>query len=103
MEPCKISRLDDDKKRVKLCFKLDAESLAIDRDLKAAIARILEVPVYALHLHSIEDGSIQLIFFFLGIVQISFHQCDQIAQIIPSVLKVSLIHESTSEIIFEVC
>ncbi len=103
VEPCKISRLDDDKKRVKFCFKLDADSLAIYRDLKAAIARILKVPVYALHLHSIENGSIQLIFFFLGIVQLSFHQCDHIAQIIPSVLKVSLIHGSTSEIIFEVC
>ncbi|XP_064385878.1 uncharacterized protein LOC135334573 isoform X2 [Halichondria panicea] len=101
IEPCKISRLDDDKKRVKFCFKLDADSLAIYRDLKAAIARILKVPVYALHLHSIENGSIQLLFFFLGIVQLSFHQCDQIAQIIPSVLKVSLIHGSTSEIIFE--
>ena len=103
VEPCKISRLDDDKKKVKFCFKLDTCSLAIYPDLKAAIARILKVPVYTLHLHSIEDGSIQLIFFFLGIVQLSFHQCDQIAQIIPSVLKVSLIHGSTSEIIFEVC
>ena len=91
------------KKKVKFCFKLDTCSLAIYPDLKAAIARILKVPVYTLHLHSIEDGSIQLIFFFLGIVQLSFHQCDQIAQIIPSVLKVSLIHGSTSEIIFEVC
>ena len=103
VEPCKISRLDDDKKRVKFCFKLDAESLAIYRDLKAAIARILKVSVYALHLHSIEGGSIQFIFSFLGILHLSFHQCDQIAQIIPSVLKVSLIHGSTSEIIFEVC
>ena len=62
VEPCKISQLDDDKKKVKLCFKLDTDSLAIYRDLKAAIARIFEVDVYALHLHSIEPGCIQLIF-----------------------------------------
>ena len=103
VEPCKISRLNDNKKSVKFCFKLDTESLAIYRDLKAAIARILKVSVYAVHLHSIEDGSIQLIFFFLGIVQLSFHECDQIAQIIPSVLKVSSIHGSTNEVLFEVC
>ncbi|XP_064385868.1 uncharacterized protein LOC135334570 isoform X2 [Halichondria panicea] len=101
VEPCKISRLNDNKKSVKFCFKLDTESLAIYRDLKAAIARILKVSVYAVHLHSIEDGSIQLIFFFLGIVQLSFHECDQIAQIIPSVLKVSSIHGSTNEVLFE--
>ncbi|XP_064385869.1 uncharacterized protein LOC135334570 isoform X3 [Halichondria panicea] len=102
VEPCKISRLNDNKKSVKFCFKLDTESLAIYRDLKAAIARILKVSVYAVHLHSIEDGSIQLIFFFLGIVQLSFHECDQIAQIIPSVLKVSSIHGSTNEVLFEI-
>ncbi len=102
VEPCKISRLVDDKKRMKLCFKLDTHSLAIYPDLKAAIARVFDVPVYALHLHSIESGSIQLIFFCLGIVQLSFHKCDQIAQIVPSVLKVSLTHGSTTEIIFEV-
>ena len=103
VEPCKISRLDDDKKKVKFCFKLDTDSLAIYRDLKAAIARILKVDVYALHLHSIEPGCIQLIFFCLEIVPIMALRSDQIAQITPSVLKVSLINGSTSEIIFEVC
>ncbi len=103
VEPCKISRLDDDKSRMKLCFKLDTDSLAIYRDLKAAIARIFGVDVYALHLHSIEPGCIQLIFFCLEIVPIMALRSDQIAQIIPSVLKVSSIYGSTSEIIFEVC
>ena len=95
VEPCKISRLDDDKKSVKLCFKLDTDSLAMYRDLKAAIARIFKVQVYALHLHSIEPGCIRLIFFCLESVPIMALRSDQIAQlsqIIPSVLKVSLIH-----------
>ncbi|XP_064385873.1 uncharacterized protein LOC135334572 isoform X3 [Halichondria panicea] len=103
-KPCKISRLDDGKTRMKLCFKLDTDSLAIYRDLKAAIARIFEIQVYALHLHSIEPGCIQLIFFCLEIVPIMALRSDQIAQlsqIIPSVLKVSLIHGSTSEVLFE--
>ncbi len=105
VEPCKISRLDDDKKRTKLCFKLDTDSLAIYRDLKVAIARIFEVDVHALHLHSIEDGCIQLIFLCLEMVHLSVQKRDhfaQLSQLTPSVLKVSIICGSTSEVIFEV-
>ncbi len=103
VEPCKISRLDDGETRMKFCFKLDTDSLAIYRDLKIAIARIFKVNVYALHLHSIDKGSIQLTFFCLEIVCIFVPRHDQIAQLIPSVLKVSSIHGSTREIIFELC
>ena len=102
VKPCKISRLDDDDSRMKICIKLDTDSLAIYRDLKAAIARIFEVDVYVLHLHSIEDGCIQLIFFLLEIVHITAPKHYQFAQIYPSVLKVSSSHGSTSEVIFEV-
>ncbi len=102
-KPCKVSQLDDGKTRMKLCFKLATDSLAIYRDLKIAIARIFKVAVNALHLHSIERGCIQLIFFCLEIVNIIFPRHDQIAQIIPSVLKVALIHGSTSKVLFEVC
>ncbi len=102
VSPCKISRLDDDERRMKICIKLDTDSLAIYRDLKAAIARIFEVDVYALHLHSIEDGCIQLIFFLLEIVHITAPKHYQFAQIYPSVLKVSSSRGSTSEVIFEV-
>ena len=105
VEPCKISQLDDGKTRTKLCFKLDTDSLAIYRDLKVAIARIFEVEVHALHLHSIEDGCIQLIFFCLEIVHLSVQKRDhfaQLSQLTPSVLKVSIICGSTSEVIFEV-
>ncbi len=102
VEPCKISRLDDDKSRMKICIKLDTDSLAIYRDLKIAIARIFEVEVYALHLHSIEDGCIQLIFILPEIVHIIAPKRDQLAQIDPSVLKISLSRGSTCEVIFEV-
>ena len=54
VEPCKNSRLGDN---VKLCFVL-SEYLAIYRDLKMSIAKIFEVPVYAVHLHSIESGGL---------------------------------------------
>ena len=90
---------------MKICIKLDTDSLAIYRDLKAAVARIFEVEVYALHLHSIEDGCIQLIFFLPAeIVHIIAPKRDQLAQIHCSVLKVSLSlrGSTTSEVIFEV-
>ncbi len=101
-EPCKISRLDDDKQRTKLCFKLDTDSLAIYRDLKVAIARIFEVEVHALHLHSIDSGCIQLIFFCLEIVVQKRDHFAQLSQVTPPVLKASIICGSTSEVIFEV-
>ncbi len=87
---------------MKICIKLDTDSLAIYRDLKAAVARIFEVEVYALHLHSIEDGCIQLIFILPEIVHIIAPKRDQLAQIYPSVLRVSLSRGSTREVIFEV-
>ncbi len=102
VSPCKISPLDDDKSRMKICIKLDTDSLEIYRDLKIAVARIFEVEVYALHLHSIEDGCIQLIFILPAIVHIIVTKRDQLAQINPSVLKVSLSRGSTHEVIFEV-
>ena len=48
--------------KVKLRFKLDTDSLAIYRDVKAAIARILDVQVCALQLYSIQEGCVELSF-----------------------------------------
>ena len=64
VEPHKICRDESGLSRhqVKLCFKLDTDSLSMYRDVKVAIARVLGVQVHALQLCSIEDGCIELVF-----------------------------------------
>ena len=87
--------------RAKLCFKLDTDSLALYRDVKAAIARVLGVQVYALQLYSIEDGCIELVFLLPKIAISSLLPLSSLSSMLskvwPQILKVILVDGNTSE------
>ena len=81
--------------RAKLCFKLDTDSLSMYRDVKVAIARILEVQVCALQLCSIDDGCIKLVFLFpkiaVGSILPLKSLSSKLSEMEPQVLKITLV------------
>ena len=87
--------------RVKLCFKLDTDSLSMYRDVKVAIARILEIQVYALQLCSIEDGCIELVFLVpkvaIGSLLPLESLSNKLSEVDPQVLKVTLVDGHTTK------
>ena len=109
VEPHKVFRDDSvsTRSRMKLHFKLDTESLSMYRDVKAAIARILDIQVSALQLCSIEEGCTELVFLCPDItpsLPLSDEKKEELFRIIPPVLKVVLIGFSDIEtVLFEVC
>ena len=62
VKPCKVCHDESalPRSRAKLCFKLDTDTLSVYRDVKIAVARILNIEVRALRLHSIEEGCLEL-------------------------------------------
>ena len=91
---------------MKFHLKLDTDSLSMYRDVKAAIARILEVEVYALQLYSIEDGCVELVFVCPGIaasLPLNDKQREHLFRIRPPVLKMMLVEDSEIDtVLFEV-
>ena len=109
VKPHKVSRDDSESSgsRVKLHFKLDTNSLSMYRDVKIAIARILDIRVCALRLCSIEEGCTELVFLCPDItpsLPLSDEKKEELLRIVPPVLKVVLIGNSDIEtVLFEVC
>ena len=109
VEPRKVSRDDSESSgsRVKLHFKLDTNSLSMYRDVKIAIARILDIQVSALQLCSIEEGCTELVFLCPDTtpsLPLSDEKKEKLFRIIPPVLKVVIIGFSDTEtVLFEVC
>ena len=111
VEPCKIYRHEGDlstRSLAKLCFKLDSDSLSMYRDVKASIARILEVQVHALQLYSIEEGCTELVFLLLKVAVSSLlplkSLSPKISEVKPEVLKMSLVvnGDTTESVLFKV-
>ena len=97
---------------IKLYVKLDTdvnEALRRYRDIKATIARIFGVEVYALQLCSVEDGCIELIFRYPKVaadtvLPLSEDKQSELAWMAPTVL--SVVAEGSgyrSIVIFKVC
>ena len=103
VEPCKIYHDESEilRSRSKLCFKLNTDSLSMYRDVKIAIARILEIQVYALQLCSIEDGCVELVFLLPKIAVSSLlplkSLSNKLSEVEPQVLKVTLVDGSITE------
>ena len=71
VEPHKVSQYDFDRSadsQIKLCFKLDTESLSSYRHVKAAVARVLKVQLHTIQLCSIGEGCIELVFFCPSVI-----------------------------------
>ena len=92
--------------------KLDTdvnEALRQYRDIKATIARIFGVEVYALQLCSVEDGCTELIFRYPKVaadtvLPLSEDKQFELAQMAPTVLSVVAIGSGyRSIVIFKVC
>ena len=108
VEPRKVCRDDSVSpgSRVKLHFKLDTNSLSMYRDVKIAIARILDIQVSALQLCSIEEGCTELVFLCPNItpsLPLSDEKKEELFRIIPPVLKVVLGFFNIEIVLFEVC
>ena len=103
VEPFKVLRDESEllRSRATLCFKLDADSLSMYRDVKVAIARVLGVQVYALQLCSIEDGCIELVFLVpkvaIGSLLPLESLSNKLSVVEPQVLKVTLVDGNTTE------
>ena len=103
VEPRRICRDESElvQSRAKLCFKLDTRSLAVYRDVKVAIARILQVQVNALQLCSIEEGCVELVFLFPKVAISSLlplkSLSNKLSEVEPPVLKISLVDGNTTE------
>ena len=103
VEPCQICRDEREliESRVKLYLKLDTDSLSMYRNVKVAIARILEVQVYTLQLCSVQNGCIELLFLFpktaRSIVLPLLSLRHKLSELEPQVLKISLEVENTTE------
>ena len=109
VEPRKVSRDDSVStgSRVKLHLKLDTKLLSMYRDVKIAIARILDIQVSALQLCSIEEGCTELVFLCPDItpsLPLSDEKKKELLRIVPPVLKMVLMGSSDIEtVLFEVC
>ena len=109
VEPYKICHYESEAlgSPVKLHLKLDTDSLSIYRDVKAANARIFNMKVEELQLHSIEEGCVTLVFLCHGRTiqsHLSDEKLEEVFGISPPILKISLVGESEIErIIFVVC
>ena len=93
--------------RVKLGFKLDTDSLSMYRDVKFAIARILDIKVNALQLYSIEEGCVELVFLFPKVAISSLLPLeslgDKLSEVKPQALKIKLVDGNTTEsVVFKV-
>ena len=89
--------------QVKLHFKLDTDSLAMYRDVKAAIARILDVQVHALQLYSIQEGCVELSFLCHDMaLQVPFghQQIESLSAMRPAVLWVKLDESFLFQVVF---
>ena len=103
VEPWKICHNEQEllRSRVKLYLKLDTDSLSMYRDVKVAIARILEVQLYTLQLCSVKDGCIELVFLFPIIARsialpLQFLRY-KLSELKPQVLKISIVDENINE------
>ena len=106
VQPRKISCHDSRSlgSQMKLCFKLDTDSLSKYRNVKAAIARILEVKVYELQLYSIEDGCVELMFMCHNQklqFPLSQKKTEELLKITPAVLSVRQV-SGVDEVLFQV-
>ena len=97
IQPHKISRHRDVDSRTKLYFKLDTISMSPYRDVKEAIARILNVETYALQLCSVDNGCVELVFWCSDQIprlhNYIRNKSSDISKLCPSVLKVSILEE----------
>lgn len=94
VEPCIVNHYTCtfDDSRVKLHLKLDTDSMAHYRNIKATIARIFRVKVYAINVHSIKQGCMELIFLFpkMPELPLTYHVHAQLADIYPSVIQLTV-------------
>ena len=103
VKPCKVCHDESalSRSRAKLCFKLDTDSLSMYRDVKIAVARILNIEVRALQLHSVEEGCLELVFLFPRIAVSSIlplkSLSGRLSEVKPQVHKVSLVDGNTTE------
>ena len=104
--PHKIQRSEVPTTAVKLCFKLDSDSLPY-RDIRASIARIFKVHVSNVLIESIEKGCTKLVFLLPREAVVPYltakkEIAEQIAALTPSVLHVLLLDGCEEHTLFEV-
>ena len=102
--PHKIQRSEVPTTAVKLCFKLDSDSLPY-RDIRASIARIFDVHVSNVLIESIEKGCTKLVFLLPreAVVLITKKEiAAKIAALTPSVLHVLLLDGCEEHTLFQV-
>ncbi len=110
VEPHNIQRSEVPTTAVKLCFKLDSDSLPY-RDIRASIARIFKVHVSNVLIQSIEKGCTKLVFllpreavvpYLTAKKEIAEEIAEEIAALTPSVLHVLLLDGCEEHTLFEV-
>ena len=90
---------------LKMCFKLDSDSMKCYRDFKGSIAKIFRVNVCAIHIAAVDIGCIEIGFFFPKVIakqSLSSSQAAQLGALTPRVLRVSVIDGPSRTVIFEV-
>ncbi len=102
--PHKIQRSECPTTAIKLCFKLDGDSLPY-RDIRVSIARIFKVHVSNVLIESIDNGCTKLVFLLpRGIVvhPLTAEQRKEIAELTPSVLHVLLLDRCEEQTLYQV-
>ncbi len=92
-----------------ICLKVDTHTMSTYRNVKDAIAKILEVNKYALQAKTVETGCIKLVFCcpkmaIIHLLPLSQDRNDQIKRIIPRILRIMTMDDKTAleSIIFQV-
>ncbi len=102
--PHKIKRSECPTTAVKLCFKLDGDSLPY-RDIRASIARIFKVHVENVLIESIDNGCTKLVFLLpreAVVLPLTAEQRKEIAELTPSVLHVLLLDRCEEHTLYQV-
>ena len=90
---------------LKMCFKLESDSMKCYRDFKGSIAKIFRVNVCAIRIAAVDIGCIEIGFFFPKVIakqSLSSSQETQLAALTPRLLRVSVIDGQSRIVIFEV-
>ncbi len=104
VEPHKIQRSECPTTAVKLCFKLDGDSLPY-RDIRVSIARIFKVHVSNVLIESIDNGCTKLVFLLpreAVVLPLTAEQRKEIAELTPSVLHVLLLDRCEEHTLYQV-
>ncbi len=102
--PHKIQRSECPTTAVKLCFKLDGDSLPY-RDIRVSIANIFDVRVENVLIESIDNGCTKLVFLLpreAVVLPLTAEQRKEIAELTPSVLHVLLLDRCEEHTLYQV-